>query len=191
MRLANFSCWVVVIFLISASVKNGSAEPPFTSSPSLDQAVETVNTPKAVAKFMKEEFIFTEDAKLFEQEDYWQSPEELWVRRRGDCEDYALFAQYALKKHGTEGEVVSLYGANGYAHTVFIFERNGRYDVINEDRFYSYRAGSLEKAVTRVYPYWTWAAIAATSGGRGRSLRVITNPTPSKPLSENFPDAFF
>lgn len=183
MRLTGMGL-ILITGWILVPLQEGYAESPQVSSNSLDQAIESVSTPKEVAHFMKKVFTFTEDEKLFRGTDYWQSPEEFWKRRRGDCEDFALFVQYILRKHGVKGDVVSIYGANGYAHTVFIFQKEGRYDVINEDRFYPYKAKSLEEAVRRVYPYWTWAAIAERRNGRGGSLRTITNPSPSEPPFE-------
>lgn len=173
MRLTHFPCWVVVIILISAFVKNGYAESPLASPNSLDQVVETVNTPRAVARFMKEEFIFTEDPKPFGREDYWQAPEEFLVRRKGDCEDYALLTQALLERLGFEAFVFSLYGERGYAHTVTVFKEKGRYHLINQDRLIRLNAKTLEEVASRIYPYWTWGAVVAQRGHQGRIVREI------------------
>ena len=149
----------------------------------LEDILSSVKTPEDLVQLMKKEFKYVEDDRLLGQNDYWQSPEELWKHKAGDCEDFALFAQYVLKKQGFETQVVSLYGAGGYGHTVAIFKRNGKYHVMNEDRLSYYNASSLEEALTRVNPSWIWASIAARRGGRGWSLREIRNPSPAPAFS--------
>jgi len=154
---------------------------------SLADALSPIKTPEALVQLMKKEFKYVEDERLLGQNDHWQSPEELWKRKAGDCEDFALFAQYVLKKQGFETQVVSLYGAGGYGHTVAVFKKNGKYHVVNEDRLSYYNASSLEEALTRVNPGWIWASIATRRGGRGWSLREIRNPFPAPVFSHSDP----
>jgi hypothetical protein len=45
---------------------------------------------------------YVTDLKLFGEEDYWQLPSELEKRRKGDCEDFALWAWYHLRKFDSE-----------------------------------------------------------------------------------------
>lgn len=181
------SCVVTACFLF---ISNGSYADPTVNTPiSLDQAINKASTPKAVVNLMRREFTFVEDYKLFGLADYWQSPEELWKRKKGDCEDFALFAQYALAHHGMEAYVISAYGMNGYAHTFVIFKEGGVYHVINEDRLYHYGAKSIEEAISRVYPYWSWGAIAKRKGTRGQLIRKILNLFPSpNPSFDPFAD---
>ncbi|HTL48097.1 MAG TPA: transglutaminase-like domain-containing protein [Verrucomicrobiae bacterium] len=133
-------------------------------------------SPKDLARFMRKNFRFQDDARIFRQEDYWQSPEEFWRRKTGDCEDYALFSQYVLSLQGKEAFVVSLYDITGYGHTVTLFKEDGRYNVMNEDRFYAYRSPTIEEALTRIHPLWTWAAVAVRNNTRGEMVRRLDNP---------------
>lgn len=176
--------WLVVTPGGYASAKESAPAADFHS---LGDALSSTKTPEALVRLMKKEFKYLEDDRLVGQNDYWQSPEELWERKAGDCEDFALFAQYALKKQGFETEVVSLYGVGGYGHTVAIFKRNGKYHVVNEDRLASYNANSLEEALTRVNPSWIRASIATRRAGRGWPLREIRNPSPAPAFSHSDP----
>ncbi len=132
-------------------------------------------SPEDISKILKNEFRFVDDEKLFGRSDYWQSPEEFWNRKAGDCEDYALFAQQALTHLGFEAYVISIYGEGGYAHTIAVFKQNGKFNVVNEDRLLNFQADSLEEALTQVFHQWTWASIAERREGRGWPIRILSN----------------
>jgi hypothetical protein len=140
---------------------------------SLDAVAGRLNSPEALGAFLIRQMRFQEDARLFGEADYWQSPEEFLARGSGDCEDYALLAQAVLERQGVDSFVFSLYGEGGYAHTVCVFLEGGRYSVVNQDRLIRYRAESLEELATLLCPRWTWGAIAERSGHRGRGIRKI------------------
>lgn len=58
-------------------------------------------------------------------EEYWQLPEESYVRRRGDCEDFCIFSMYLLyEKLGIEANLFLMTNiSNGFGHAVI--EING------------------------------------------------------------------
>ncbi len=57
------------------------------------------STIKRIATFCKYNFSYESDIDLFGKIDYWQSPAEMFYRKKGDCEDYAAFIEFALKKN--------------------------------------------------------------------------------------------
>ena len=149
--------WVglVVIALWCAgapSAHSGSADLAPPDPRSLDVVAHTYTTPKALAGFLQRTMTFKSDEELFGEPDYWQDPEEFLARRAGDCEDYALFAQAVLQRRGIEAYVLSVFGRDGYAHTVCVFAEAGRYNVINQDRVRYVRAKTLETVAGRLYP---------------------------------------
>ncbi|MDP3704028.1 MAG: transglutaminase-like domain-containing protein [Candidatus Omnitrophota bacterium] len=150
-----------------------------TSVPLIDQIASSHRTPSAIAAFLRDSFTFQRDEDLFGEVDRWQSPEEFLQRRTGDCEDYALLAQALLERNGVEGYVFSLFGEEGYAHTVSVYrDEDGRYNVINEDKLRRYRAKSLEAVAAQLNPAWTYAIIAERHGTRGRTVRELINEHP-------------
>jgi len=149
------------------------------SLPPLDQLAAAYQTPSAIAAFLREGFRFQRDEDLFGEIDRWQSPEEFLQRRAGDCEDYALLAKELLQRNGIESYVFSLFGEEGYAHTVSVFvDEEGRYNVINQDKLRRYRTPSLEQVAAQINPAWTYAMIAEQDGTRGRAVREIINAHP-------------
>ena len=139
----------------------------------LDLVARSYSTPEQLARFLNARLTFQEDLSLFGQVDYWQAPEEVLVRGRGDCEDYALLANDLLKRQGKETFVFSLYGPRGYAHTVCVFVEGGRYSLLNQDRLVRTRAASLEELAGKLCRDWEWGAVAERNGHRGRAVRII------------------
>lgn len=175
--ILEMSLGTLGLSLVEWSVSAICAEPGPPESMVITLA-QRYPTPEVLARFLKKEIKFQEDKRLFGQPDYWQDPEEFLAHRAGDCEDYALLAQAVLTLQGKEAFLFSLYGPEGYAHTICVFVEAGRYNVINEDRVIRYRANSLEELAALLNPAWRWAAVAEKTGHRGRSVREIRNPSP-------------
>lgn len=153
---------------------------PYTDHVALDRAANAYSTPKAIANFLKREFTFKRDLDLFGEADHWQSPDEFLAQQAGDCEDYALLAQALLRRHGFEALIFSVFGEDGYAHTVAVFvDQDGRYDVINQDRLELTHVQSLEAIASRLYPAWTYAAIVEQDGFYGQPVKEFFNEHPA------------
>jgi len=173
--------WILGLGVLGSS-GNARAEPLPVNPPQLQQVALSHPTPEAIASFLRAEFIFQRDEDQFGEIDHWQSPEEFLQRRVGDCEDYALLAQALLRRNGIEAYVFSLFGAQGYAHTVSVFvDQDGRYDVINQGKLQHIRAASLEGVAAALNPAWTRGMIAEQDGTRGRIVREIINEHPVHP----------
>lgn len=143
--------------------------------PVFQEMFPKLTSPDQLAKWLKKNIKFEEDKFLFGKDDYWQSPEEFLAHKAGDCEDYALFSQSILKKLGIESYVVSFYGRNGYAHTVLIYQDRDGYNVLNQDKLKRYHASTIEEALSKVYPRWTWGGVAEARNKRGWLIFSLTN----------------
>ena len=52
--------------------------------------------------------------------DYWQTAQETFSRRQGDCDDSARFAQYCLNRHGYQSFFLLMWGeSKGHATALF------------------------------------------------------------------------
>lgn len=181
--------FVLVGFLAALHANGAAAEEQFAGG-SMDTLARAYATPHAIAAFLHREFTFTRDEQLFEEVEYWQTPEEFLSRQRGDCEDFALLAAALLRRAGYEAHVFSVIGEGGYAHTVCVFkDAEGRYNVINQDKIRYYRAASLEAVATQLYPGWRYGGIAEQAGRRGRLVKRIVNlrPVSAWPTPATFP----
>jgi hypothetical protein len=149
----------------------------------LSPVLEGIDSPKNLSKFMRKNFKFVEDRDNFGKVDYWQSPEQMLQLKKGDCEDFALFADAILKELGFESEVISIYGTNQYAHTVAAFKQDGKWRIFNDGKLYKYDTDTLEESVSKVYAEWTWAAFTEKKKSRGWLKKIFYNPSHQSRLS--------
>jgi|GEM_PF-1401433 len=141
---------------------------------SLDALARTLQTPEVLAKYMQKNFYYLEDSILFNQEEYWQSPEEMAVRKKGDCEDYAIFAQALLQRWGYQTFLFSVYW-NGNAHTVAVFEKDGRWGIFNLDKLSYLKGSSISDLANTVHRHWDFAGIMRREGRIGLISRKFQN----------------
>jgi len=168
--------WILGVGLLGLSWDATAEQRPTPTAPRLEHVAVSHSTPEAIASFLRADFTFQRDEDLFGEIDRWQSPEEFLQRRVGDCEDYALLAHALLQRNGIESYVFSLFGEDGYAHTVSVFvDEEGRYNVINQGKLRRYRATTLEAVAADINPAWTIGMIAEQDGTRGRIVREIRN----------------
>ena len=170
---------VVVMRLWLVSIPFTTAAASASYALQLDQAAHTYTTPKAIAGLLRTQFTFARDEVLFGEADHWQIPEEFAARKTGDCEDYALLAQALLRRNGIDAFIFSLFGEDGYAHTVGVFvDEQGHYNVIDASRIRYVRAKSLDALASWLHPAWSFGGIVEQEGHRGRMITRITNPHP-------------
>jgi len=172
---------VGVGLLCFLGISSSASELPQTEW-NLETLARTHPNPESIARFLRDGVTPADDQDLFDRAEYWQTPEEFLMRRRGDCEDYALFSQALLARLGFEAFVFSLYGEGGYAHTVTVFKEKGRYQVLNQDRLIRFNAKTLEELASWIYPPWTWGAVVTRSGAQGRIIREIFKPLAGSPF---------
>jgi len=123
---------------------------------------------------MQKNFYYLEDPILFNQEEYWQSPEEMAERKEGDCEDYAIFAQAFLQRWGYQTFLFSVYW-NGNAHTVAIFEKDSRWGIFDLDKLSYLKGSSINDLANAVHRHWDFAGIMRREGRIGLISRKFQN----------------
>ncbi|EIK51296.1 hypothetical protein YO5_05926 [Stutzerimonas stutzeri TS44] len=57
-----------------------------------------------VNRFFNRHIRFSDDIRVWEQDDYWATPVESLIRGAGDCEDYALAKYFTLRRLGVPSE---------------------------------------------------------------------------------------
>ena len=140
----------------------------------LETAAKQLSSPEALAKFMKQNFSYVSDRRLFGQDEYWQSPEEMLQRRRGDCEDYALFAQAVLGRNGHQAFILSVYWDRD-AHTVAIFEKDGKWGIFDVDQLRYKKANSIADLSNTTRQNWSYVGLMRKEGTIGIISRKFKN----------------
>jgi len=169
---------IVPLLLLTAgflgSLTAQAAVIPFPQA--FQQVAVSLSNPESIAHYMWKNFSVESDQTQFGQEEKWQSPEELLINRRGDCEDFARFAYEILKSNGTKAWLVSIYG-RGYGHTIVVFQEKGFYHAIDGTEVKRFNAKSLLQVFEKIYPFWQKAALvkAQSNGPHAVILKEFRN----------------
>lgn len=124
-----------------------------------------------------------------------QPPNTFLTRERGDCDDYAVLADFVLSKHGLGTRLVHVRLAGQVAHAVCYVTENNAYLDYNNRKFFmtlSRSGPDLRDIATRVAnslsANWTTASEFTYSYETGRKVMTATiaqtggdKPTPAKP----------
>lgn len=146
------------------------AKAQFTDqSLSLQDIAFRISSPDKIANYLWKNFKFESDRSIFGQEDYWQTPNEFLSRGKGDCEDFAVFAQYLLKQRGISSFILNIYG-RGEGHTVCVFKENGKYQAIDGTKVFQVDANSLQELSEKIDPFWEKAAIVSPTANHGAQI---------------------
>ena len=132
----------------------------------LETTARQLSSPEALANFMKHNFTYVSDRQLFGQDEYWQSPEEMLQKRRGDCEDYALFAQVVLGRNGHQAFILSVYWDRD-AHTVAIFEKDGKWGILDLATLRYVDAATMADLAKSIRPDWHYLGMMRQEGRIG------------------------
>lgn len=74
---------------------------------------------------------YVSDKEQFDREDYWMPPEEFEKRKKGDCDDFALWTWRQLLEMGYKSRyVVGRAGKYGEGHAWVTMERDGKHFLV-------------------------------------------------------------
>lgn len=108
------------------------------------ETVAVLTTPERLHHFMFYHLSYTKDLT---GADEWLEPEELFNRRKGDCEDFAIFGDYVLRQHGYDTSVYTIHYSRGLGHAILVV-KDGGYNVFSNDELYlRYQASTKDEAV--------------------------------------------
>lgn len=164
-------CATLSFLAISQEAKAAAIPSPAYSVQNL---ATQLATPEEIARFIFRHFSVESDQKQFGKEEFWQTPEELLSNGKGDCEDFAFFANSVLKANGVSSFLVNVYGKK-FAHTICVFQENGAFHVIDGDEVKRFEAQTLEELFSKIYHHWESAQIVTYSSAHksGRVLKTF------------------
>jgi hypothetical protein len=123
--------FTVLFFILCFSVF--SEERSFLLSPyqslnvnNFEQVREELRSPFQLYNYIREEFTYSHDTKFSNFYDYWMTPKDMFVRKTGDCDDYATFSQNILSYHGFTNVWIGGRWAGG-GHAITVFKWNGKW----------------------------------------------------------------
>jgi hypothetical protein len=96
------SPWARVGMRVPAGAFGPGSERPFTAYFDGDSCVGVASIGDIVAWLQTCEYV--SDVELFQKRDFWQHPRDFEISRRGDCEDFALWAWRKLGELGIDAD---------------------------------------------------------------------------------------
>ncbi len=137
----------------------------------IDQLAQVYDTPEKVWYLLDHTVTYGFDRAVWNADEYFATAEEIWARKKGDCEDYAAFAKALLDRAGYTTVLFSAWrqerdaGGND-GHTVIAFLENGRWNHISNLGYVRAQAGTHEELAASIFPNWTrsntWTYTATT-----------------------------
>ena len=100
--LGHESAWEPVPMRVPASAFGPGSRQPFADYFEGESSVRVESIDDIVAWLQTCEYV--SDIELFQERDFWQHPGAFESRRRGDCEDFALWAWRKLAEVGVDAE---------------------------------------------------------------------------------------
>ncbi|MFC1517370.1 transglutaminase-like domain-containing protein [Candidatus Margulisiibacteriota bacterium] len=129
---------------------------------SFEEVVTKLDTPEKVYEWMRINFSYVPDDSY---DDEFRAPQTTFGLRYGDCDDYALFAEYVLKEHGYETEIISVFSATK-GHTVCVWkDNNKKYNHLSNSDLRKISVKKLEKIAEDVYADWKVYSIYPSNQG--------------------------
>ena len=111
----------------------------------------SVSSPEKLAEWMSKELSYR-----MEFPDKWQTPEETLVRRKGDCEDFALLASTFLNSISISNDIVIVeFRDLGVSHALCVWkDTGGGYNFISNRQMKHTGKTELAEAIGKYYPDW-------------------------------------
>jgi len=81
-----------------------------------EKTLEILDTPLKVAAWLRANVEYEQDL-----EDDWKSAEETFITKRGDCEDWAIFANACLRKTKYKGNYLCMYSKKS-GHATYLIK---------------------------------------------------------------------
>lgn len=126
----------------------------------LDELAEIYDTPAKVWYLLDRTVTYGFDRNVWGLDEYFATAEELWARKKGDCEDYAALAKALLDRAGYTTVLFSAWrqerdaGGND-GHTVVAFLENGRWNHISNLGYIRAEAATHEELAASIFSNWT------------------------------------
>jgi predicted transglutaminase-like cysteine proteinase len=129
---------------------------------SFARVVQMNGSPEKCFSWMQSNIQYKPDAG---PEDEFRNPETTFQLGYGDCDDYALFAEYVLKNHGYDCETVSVFNSTE-GHAVCVWKgSDGKYNYLSNKGVRNISADDLNQVSKDIYPDWGVYAIYPSNQG--------------------------
>ena len=93
-----------------------------------DSVTRILNTPDKLATYIQWNFTYASDIELYGFKQRRATPEEMFQKKKGDCEDFAIFGAYVLSQNGFELNKFNSYEQNSVAVLLIYWPKKNGYE---------------------------------------------------------------
>jgi hypothetical protein len=129
---------------------------------SFAEVTASLDTPQKVYDWMKINIIYRPDETYADE---YRDAETTFQLGYGDCDDYAMFADYVLKKHGYKTTIISVY-TDSKGHSVCVWEgQNKKLNDLSNTGIQQLNAQDLMEVADNVYTDWKVYSVYPSNEG--------------------------
>jgi len=125
------------------------------------------NDPKKIGFWLYNHIHYVSDIKKHKVSDYWQTWEETFRDRSGDCEDISVLAYEVLKRNKFQPYILSVWGKKDYkidAHAVCAVKWNNVWYHVSNWGCKQTKAKTLREVADYIYPIYVRVNMKDTEG---------------------------
>lgn len=129
----------------------------FFNPKTLQELIQECRTPKDITTWTDNHIWYNTDMKNHNVKEYWQTAEETFKSRTGDCEDFAVLQYMVLKQCGYDPHIFAVFSKSRGGHGVCgVFDNsNDKWVHLSNWGYKTTKAKTLAEVPTYVYDDWT------------------------------------
>ena len=136
-----------------------------------EQVREELRNPYQLYNYIREEFTYSSDTKFSNFYDYWMPAKDMFVRKTGDCDDYANFCLNILSYHEYKSIFVAgWYGVGGHAVTLFYWRNKWHCIGNTHERYNEYNSSDNINTIGSNYGFTSSLWYSYTNSISGNKL---------------------
>lgn len=107
--------------------------------------IQGLDTPEKICQYMQDNFIFELNTFLLD-------PYQLYVTRKGDCNDFAIFGVFFANCHNYETYQIAIFDEDiRYNHCLAIYKENNSYNFSDNQHYFTINAINFKEIVEYDY----------------------------------------
>ena len=111
-------------------------------------AVEELDTPQKICGYMRNNFEYELNIS------YTLDPQNLWMKKKGDCNDFSTFGVYIANYHGYKAyQIVMYFKETTLGHAIAVYKENGEYNYSSNWEYYPIQANNFKEVVEHYFSF--------------------------------------
>ena len=112
------------------------------------KTIETLDTPEKICNYMKDNFTYKPSVS------YNLDPYQLWLTKKGDCNDFCSFAIFIANYHNYVTYQIHIYFKKTFIkHVLAVYLENNQYTYSNNKAYYPLYVSSFDEIISHYFNF--------------------------------------